>query len=86
MEDLIPIVRAHERAAEIQPVRATRQIPAATPDSEALSKDLKRRGFCLVGPNGYTLHAEPVGIVNDHLVGCFRYREIAEESKKMRAR
>ena len=58
--------------------RATRQIPAATPDSEALSKDLKRRGFGFVGPTVIYAYMQAVGIVNDHLVGCFRYREIAD--------
>jgi DNA-3-methyladenine glycosylase I len=57
--------------------KSTRQIPATTPESEALSKDLKRRGFSFVGPTVTYAFMQAVGMVNDHLVDCFRYREIA---------
>ena len=56
--------------------KSTRQIPATTPESEALSKDLKRRGFSFVGPTVAYAYMQAVGMVNDHLVDCFRYREI----------
>ncbi len=56
--------------------KSTRQIPATTPESDALSKDLKRRGFSFVGPTVVCAYMQAVGIVNDHLVDCFRYREI----------
>jgi DNA-3-methyladenine glycosylase I len=56
--------------------KSTRQIPATTPQSEALSKDLKRRGFSFVGQTVAYAYMQAVGMVNDHLVDCFRYREV----------
>ena len=56
--------------------KATRQIPATSPESEALSKDLKQRGFSFVGPTVAYAYMQAAGLVNDHLVSCFRYREI----------
>src|SRR5689334_2784410 len=53
-----------------------RQIPATSPQSDAFSKDLKRRGFSFVGSTIIYAHMQAVGMVNDHLVDCFRYREI----------
>jgi DNA-3-methyladenine glycosylase I len=53
-----------------------RDIPAATPESEAMSKDLIRRGFRFVGPTICYAHMQATGMVNDHLVTCFRYREL----------
>ena len=53
------------------------QIPARTPESDALSRDLKQRGFSFVGPTICYAHMQAVGMVNDHLVGCFRHRPIA---------
>ena len=59
--------------------KATRQIPAISPESEAFSKDLKRRGFSFVGPTVIYAYMQAVGMVNDHLVDCFRYREIRQD-------
>jgi DNA-3-methyladenine glycosylase I len=56
--------------------KTTRQIPATSPESDAFSKDLKRRGFSFVGPTVVYAYMQAVGMVNDHLVDCFRYREI----------
>ena len=56
--------------------RATKEIPATSPESDAFSKDLKRRGFSFVGSTVIYAHMQAVGMVNDHLVGCFRYPEI----------
>ena len=53
-----------------------RQIPATTPESDAFSKDLKRRGFSFVGSTVIYAHMQAVGMVNDHLVDCFRYRDV----------
>lgn len=50
-------------------------VPATTPESDALSKDLKSRGFKFVGSTVIYAHMQATGLVNDHLVGCFRYRE-----------
>jgi len=55
------------------------QIPATSPESEAFSKDLKRRGFRFVGPTVMYAYMEAAGMVNDHFVECFRYREIMRE-------
>jgi len=56
--------------------RRTAQLPAITPESEALSKDLRRRGFGFVGPTVCYAHLQATGLVNDHLVRCFRYGEL----------
>ncbi len=56
--------------------KAMREIPATSPESDAFSKDLKQRGFSFVGSTVVYAHMQAVGMVNDHLVDCFRYREI----------
>jgi len=56
--------------------KSIRQIPATSPESDAFSKDLKKRGFRFVGPAIIYAHMQAVGMVNDHLMHCFRYREI----------
>ena len=56
--------------------KTTKQIPATSPESDAFSKDLKRRGFSFVGSTVIYAHMQAVGMVNDHLVDCFRYREV----------
>jgi DNA-3-methyladenine glycosylase I len=56
--------------------KSMRQIPATSLESDAFSKDLKRRGFRFVGPTIIYAHMQAVGMVNDHLMHCFRYREI----------
>jgi DNA-3-methyladenine glycosylase I len=53
------------------------EIPARTELSDALSKDLKLRGFTFVGSTIIYSHLQAVGVVNDHLVGCFRHAQIA---------
>jgi len=52
------------------------EIPATSPESDAFSKDLKQRGFSFVGSTVIYAHMQAVGMVNDHLVECFRYREV----------
>jgi DNA-3-methyladenine glycosylase I len=59
--------------------KTTRQIPATSPESETFSKDLKHRGFSFVGPTVMYAYMQAAGMVNDHLVECFRYREIIRE-------
>jgi len=56
--------------------KTTSDIPATSPESDAFSKDLKRRGFSFVGSTVVYAHMQAVGMVNDHLISCFRYREI----------
>jgi DNA-3-methyladenine glycosylase I len=55
--------------------RSLRQVPARTPESDVLSKDLKRRGFKFVGSTICYAFMQAVGVVNDHVVDCFRYRD-----------
>ncbi len=57
--------------------RSLAELPAETDLSRALSKDLKRRGFRFVGPTICYAFMQTVGMVNDHTVDCFRFREIA---------
>src|ERR1700747_1455850 len=59
--------------------KTTRQIPARSLESEKLSKDLKDRGFNFVGPTVAYAYMQAIGMVNDHTVDCFRYREITRE-------
>jgi DNA-3-methyladenine glycosylase I len=56
--------------------KAPRQIPATTRESDALSKDLKQRGFTFVGSTVIYAQMQAIGMVNDHLVDCFRYRDV----------
>jgi DNA-3-methyladenine glycosylase I len=49
--------------------------------SETVSKDLKGRGFRFVGPTIVYAHMQATGMVNDHLVDCFRYREVGRVSR-----
>ena len=53
-----------------------RQVPATTSESDQFSRDLKQRGFKFVGTTVIYAHMQAVGMVNDHLVDCFRYRTI----------
>jgi len=56
--------------------KSIQEIPATTKESDAMSKDLKKRGFKFVGPTICYAHMQATGMVNDHIVGCFRYKEI----------
>jgi DNA-3-methyladenine glycosylase I len=56
--------------------KTSKDIPATSPESDAFSKDLKSRGFSFVGSTIIYAHMQAVGMVNDHLVDCFRYREL----------
>ena len=56
--------------------RRIAQLPPTSAESEALSKDLSRRGFGFVGPTIVYAHLQAAGLINDHLVGCFRYAEL----------
>jgi DNA-3-methyladenine glycosylase I len=56
--------------------KASKDVPATSPQSDAFSKDLKARGFGFVGSTIIYAHMQAVGMVNDHLVDCFRYSEV----------
>ena len=58
--------------------RAIGEVPASTAESDAMSKDLKSRGFTFVGSTIIYAHMQACGMVNDHLVDCFRHREVAK--------
>jgi DNA-3-methyladenine glycosylase I len=57
--------------------KTMKQIPATSTESDTFSKDLKQRGFGFVGSTVIYAHMLAVGMVNDHLSDCFRYREVA---------
>ena len=63
-----------------KPIRNTfvqlAEIPASSPEAEAMSKDLRKRGFSFVGPTICYAHMQATGMVNDHLVTCFRHAEV----------
>jgi DNA-3-methyladenine glycosylase I len=62
--------------------RTLAEIPAKAPLAETISKDLKNRGFRFVGPTIVYAHMQATGMVNDHVVECFRYPEIAAMSER----
>jgi DNA-3-methyladenine glycosylase I len=57
-------------------------VPASTAQSDAMSKDLKRRGFNFVGSTICYAFMQAVGMVNDHLVDCFRWREVQKAATR----
>ncbi len=67
-----------------QPIRNAwkhhREIPARTEVSDALSRDLRRRGFTFVGSTICYAYMQACGLVNDHVTGCFRYREVGRQA------
>ena len=62
--------------------KALRNIPATSPESDAFSGDLKKRGFSFVGSTIVYAHMQAVGMVNDHVVGCYRYLELARPGER----
>src|SRR5262249_35904218 len=61
--------------------KAMKEIPTTSHESDAFSKDLKRRGFSFVGSTVIYAHMQAVGMVNDHLVACFRYGQITGHTR-----
>lgn len=66
-----PIINRHKTLADV---------PATSPESDAVSKDLIRRGFKFVGSTVMYAHMQACGLVNDHLVDCWRYREVMKRA------
>ncbi|HEU4428555.1 MAG TPA: DNA-3-methyladenine glycosylase I [Myxococcota bacterium] len=64
--------------------RSLRQVPARTPESDALSRDLSRRGFKFVGSTICYAFMQAVGLVNDHVTSCFRYEALTEQAPRSR--
>jgi len=62
--------------------RKDSDIPATSPESDALSKDLKKRGFKFVGSTIVYAHMQATGMVNDHVTGCFRHKPCAALAKR----
>jgi DNA-3-methyladenine glycosylase I len=63
-----------------------KQVPASTPISDALSKDLKKRGFSFVGSTIIYAHMQAVGMVNDHIDACFRQEPVRKLGAARKAR
>jgi DNA-3-methyladenine glycosylase I len=61
---------------QVNALRSLKQVPARTPASDAMSKDLKTRGFNFVGSTICYAFMQAVGMVNDHVIDCFRYRAL----------
>ena len=64
--------------------RKDSDVPATSPESDALSKDLKKRGFRFVGSTIMYAHMQATGLVNDHVLGCFRHQPCARLAKKIK--
>jgi DNA-3-methyladenine glycosylase I len=73
------------RFVDGKPVQGMRKrrddIPATSPESDALSKDLKRRGFKFVGSTICYAHLQATGLVNDHLISCFCYPKLGPKNR-----
>jgi DNA-3-methyladenine glycosylase I len=61
-----------------------KEVPATSPESDAISKDLKQRGFKFVGTTIIYAHMQATGLVNDHIVGCFRHAEVKRLGRVIR--
>jgi len=61
--------------------KSLRELPAKTPVSDAMSKDMKKRGFNFVGSTICYAYMQAAGMVNDHTTGCFRYKELKRNSR-----
>ncbi len=61
--------------------RSSEDLPAITKESIALAKDLKKRGFKFLGPTVIYAHMQAVGMINDHIQSCFRYKELKNSVK-----
>jgi DNA-3-methyladenine glycosylase I len=61
--------------------RKMTDIPSTTPESDAMSKDLQKRGFKFIGPTICYAFMQAVGMVNDHVVDCFRYKDLKSKKK-----
>ncbi len=66
----------------VNALTASSQLPARTEESDKMSRDLLKRGFKFVGPTICYAFMQAVGMVNDHLVNCFRYKEIKSAPKR----
>jgi len=65
--------------------RSLKEVPAKSSESDAMSRDLKRRGFKFVGSTICYAFMQAVGMVNDHLVACFRHSELRKAARRTRS-
>jgi DNA-3-methyladenine glycosylase I len=82
---LAELVWSHAPSGRRRAPRAREDLPAVTPESTALAKELKRRGFRFLGPTTVYATMEACGVVNDHLVGCHVRGEVERERTGARA-
>ena len=82
---LAELVWSHAPSGRRRAPRAREDIPGTTPESVALSKELKRRGFRFLGPTTVYATMQAAGIVNDHLAGCYVRGEVERERSSARA-
>jgi DNA-3-methyladenine glycosylase I len=80
---LAELVWSHAPTGRRRAPRALGDLPALTPESTALSKELKRRGFRFVGPTTAYAAMQACGVVNDHLTGCFARAEVERERRAL---
>ena len=73
-------------APKVNAVRSLKEIPVTSPESDAMSKALKKRGFRFVGSTICYAFMQAAGMVNDHLVDCFRHPELARRMQRWRIR
>jgi DNA-3-methyladenine glycosylase I len=83
-ESLAELVWSHAPQGRRRAPRSLEELPAITPESTALAKELKRRGFRFVGPTTAYATMQACGVVNDHLAGCFVRAEVARELAERR--
>jgi DNA-3-methyladenine glycosylase I len=83
-ESLTELVWSHTPGGRRRAPRALAELPATTPESTALSKELKKRGFRFVGPTTAYATMQACGVVNDHLAGCFVRAEVERELAERR--
>jgi DNA-3-methyladenine glycosylase I len=84
-ESLAELVWSYAPSGRRRAPRSLKELPAITPESTALSKDLKKRGFRFVGPTTAYAAMQACGIVNDHMAGCWARAEVEAERRRAAA-
>jgi DNA-3-methyladenine glycosylase I len=83
-ESLAELVWSHRPPGRRKAPRSMADLPPTTPESTALAKELKRRGFRFVGPTTAYAAMQACGIVNDHIAGCYVRAEVERERRRAR--
>ena len=84
-ESLAELIWSYAPSGRRRTPRALEELPALTPESTALSKDLKRRGFRFIGPTTAYATMQACGVVNDHMAGCWVRPEVEAERRGVAA-